>query len=437
MRLVMNVAAVGVMACAGSLLAQTAQSGAVVAIRASAYVDVKAGVTRPHAVVLIEGSRITSVGSDMAIPSGANVVDLGGLTLLPGLIDVHTHLLENYEGTIGGDEPNMLLTVAQMSAAKRALLGASTGREDLLAGITAVRDLGNSGYNGDVALREAIEAGWVVGPRMQVSTRALSATGGQFGGLTREAQELIAQEYAVVNGPDDARRAVRQAMYDGAGVIKVIVNTNPRVLSLEEMQAIVVEAHGQGRPVAAHAVGEAATRIAAEAGVNSVEHGYTLPDDVIGVMAKKGIFLVPTDYPAEFYNLLTSPPPTQAQRESTAALVARSRDRLLRAVKAGVRIAFGSDEYYHVPRQSRGEASLLPLRAYADDGLSGVEIVRAATTNAAELLGWSRRIGSLEAGLFADIIAVDSDPLKDPRVLERVRFVMKGGEIVRRDAGAK
>jgi imidazolonepropionase-like amidohydrolase len=117
--------------------------------------------------------------------------------------------------------------------------------------------------------------------------------------------------------------------------------------------------------------------------------------------------------------------------------VARSRDRLLRAVKAGVRIAFGSDEYYHVPRQSRGEASLLPLRAYADDGLGGVEIVRAATTNAAELLGWSRRIGSLEAGLFADIIAVDGDPLKDPRVLERVRFVMKGGEIVRRDAGPK
>src|SRR5581483_2749969 len=270
MRLVVNVAAVGVVACLGSVLAQTVQPGVVVAIRASGYVDVKAGVTRPRAVILIDGSRITSVGSDTAIPSGANVVDLDGLTLLPGLIDVHTHLLENYEGRIGGDEPNMLLTVAQMSAAKRALLGASKGREDLLAGITAVRDLGNSGYNGDVALREAIEAGWVVGPRMQVSTRALSATGGQFGGLTREAQELVAQEYAVVNGPDDARRAVRQAMYDGAGVIKVIVNTNPRVLSLQEMQAIVGEAHGQGRPVAAHAIGDAATRIAAEAGVDSI-----------------------------------------------------------------------------------------------------------------------------------------------------------------------
>jgi len=437
MRLVVNVAAVAVVAYVGSIMAQTPQSGAVIAIRAAAYVDVKAAVTRPHAVILVERSRITSVGSDTAVPRGADVIDLGGLTLLPGLIDAHTHLLENYQGVIGGDEPNMLLTVTQMSAAKRALLGASTGREDLLAGITTVRDLGNSGYNGDVALRDAIEAGWVVGPRMQVSTRALSATGGQFGGLTREAQDLIAQEYAVVNGPDDARRAVRQAMYDGASVIKVIVNTNPRVLSLEEMQAIVSEAHGQGRPVAAHAIGDAATRIAAEAGVNSVEHGYTLPDDVIGVMAKKGIFLVPTDYPADFYNLLTYPPPDEARRQSTDRLVARSRDRLRRAIKAGVRIAFGSDEYYEVPERTRGQASLLPLRAYADDGLSGAEIVRAATANAAELLGWSNRIGSLETGLLADIIAVDGDPLKDPRVLERVRFVMKGGDIVRRDAGAK
>jgi imidazolonepropionase-like amidohydrolase len=435
MRLVVS-AAVGTLACVGSILAQMPQAPAVVAIRASAYVDAKASVTRPNAVVLIQGSRITSVGSDTPIPSAAEVIDLGGLTLLPGLIDVHTHLLENYEGAIGGDDPNLLLTVAQMSTAKRALLGAATGREDLLAGITTVRDLGNSGYNGDVALRDAIEAGWVVGPRMQVSTRALSATGGQFGGLTPEAQGLVTQEYAVVNGADDARRAVRQAMYDGADVIKVIVDTDPRVLSLEELKAIVGEAHGQSRPVAAHAIGEASTRIAAEAGVNSIEHGYTISDDVLAVMAKNGIFLVPTDRPAEYYNL-KSAPVTDAQRDATATLITRRRDRLLRAVKAGVRIAFGSDEYYNLLGKTRGEASLLTLRAYADDGLSGAEIVRAATTHAAELLGWSGRIGSLEAGLLADMIAVEGDPLKEPRLLERVRFVMKDGKIVRRDAGAK
>src|SRR6266571_1781970 len=425
MKLVAASAVVGTMAWVGSILAQTPQPSAVIAIRASAYVDVKAGVLRQNAIVLIQGSRLTAVGSNTTIPNGADVIDLNGLTLLPGLIDVHTHLLQNYEGAIGGDDPNMLLTVAQMSAAKRGLLGAATGREDLLAGITSVRDLGNSGYNGDIALRDAIEAGWVVGPRMQVSTRALSATGGQFGRLTPEAQTLVAQEYAVVNGTDDARRAVRQAMYDGADVIKVIVNTDPRVLSLAEMQAIVSEAHSQGRPVAAHAIGDAPTRVAAEAGVNSIEHAYTIPDDVLTMMAKKSIFLVPTDYPAEYYSLLGPASATDVQRQErerlSASFVMRSRDRLLRAVKTGVRIAFGSDEYYSIPGKTRGEASLLTLRAYADDGLSGVEIVRAATTNAAELLGWSRRVGSLEAGLLADIIAVEGDPLKDPRVLERVR----------------
>ena len=411
-------------------LAQAPQAGHVVAIRASAYVDVAAGVTHPDAVVLVQGSRIASVGSGTPIPAGADVVDLTGLTLLPGFIDAHTHLLENYQGAVGGDEPNMLLTVAQMSTAKRALLGAADGREDLLAGITTVRDLGNSGYNGDVALRDAIEMGWVEGPRMQVSTRALSATGGQFGDLTPEAQTLVSQEYAVVNGADDARRAVRQAMYDGADVIKIIVNTGPRVVSLEEMQAIAAEAHLHHRPVAAHAIGDAATRLAAEAGVNSIEHGYTIPDDAIALMAKKGIFLVPTDYPAEFYNLLT-PNVSDTERQSTAAFVARSRERLLRAIKAGVRIAYGSDEYYNVPGKTRGEASLLTLEAYADDGLSGAEILRAATANAAELLGWSDRVGRLEKGLFADVIAVDGNPLTNPHVLQHVRFVMKGGKIVR------
>ena len=274
MRLTVLGVAWGAIAWAVSILAQTPPPGPVTAIRASRYVDVKAGVMRPRPVLLIQGGRITSVGSDSAIPAGAKVIDLGGLTLLPGLIDVHTHLLENYEAGLN-DDRNMLLTVAQMSAAKRALLGAATGREDLMAGITSVRDLGNSGYNGDVALRDAIEAGWVVGPRMEVSTRALSATGGQFGSLTPAAQALVAQEYAVVDGADDARGAVRQAMYDGADVIKVIVNTNPRVLSLAEMQAIVDEAHGQGRRVAAHATDDASVRVAAEAGVDSIEHAYS------------------------------------------------------------------------------------------------------------------------------------------------------------------
>ena len=386
-------------------------------------------------VVVVQGGRIASVGANGAIPSGAKVVDLGSLTLLPGLIDAHTHLLQNYRGELGGDDPNMILTVTTMSTAKRALLGAKMGREDLEAGITTVRDLGNSGFGGDVALRDAINAGWVTGPRIRAATRAISAAGGQFGTVQPETQKIIEQEYAVVSTVDEARRAVRQAFYDGADLIKVIVNTGPRVVSLDEMNAIVEEAHRVGRTVAAHAIGDTATRIAAEAGVTSIEHAYTIPDEVLRMMAQKGIYLVATDYPAEFYvsafaSSLT-PEQQRRQREGATQFAKSNADRLMRAVRAGVRVAFGSDEYYDVAGRSRGQSSLLTLQAYQEAGMSPLEVLRTATVNSAALLGWGDRIGSIEAGRLADIIAVDGDPLKDVKHLQLVRFVMKGGEIIK------
>src|SRR5215471_11378397 len=214
-----------------------------VVLRASKMLDVKAQKIVPNAVVVIEGEKIKQVGSGIAVPAGARAIDLGNATLVPGLVDVHTHLLQNYDFSLGGDDNNMVLTVAQMSPAERALLGAKMGREDLEAGITTVRDVGNSAVNGDVALRDAIDRGWVSGPRIVASTRALSAAGGQFGHLQHDAQALVAQEYVEIATVDDARRAVQHAMYDGADCIKVIVNTGPRVVSLEEMKAIVEEAH--------------------------------------------------------------------------------------------------------------------------------------------------------------------------------------------------
>jgi imidazolonepropionase-like amidohydrolase len=398
-------------------------------------IDPKAGTTIENPVVVIRNGRIASVGANAAIPTGAKVIDLGNLTLLPGLIDAHTHLLQNYRAELGGDDPNMLMTVATMSTAKRALLGAKMGREDLEAGITTVRDLGNSGFGGDVALRDAINAGWVVGPRIRASTRALSAAGGQFGPLQPETQKLIEQEYVVVSTVDEARRAVRQAFYDGADLIKVIVNTGPRVVSLDEMKAIVDEAHRVNRTVAAHAIGDTATRIAAEAGVTSIEHAYTIPDDVLRMMAQKGIYLVATDYPADFYIALgptTLTPEQQRQQRAGAEQFAKGNgERLMRAVRAGVKVAFGSDEYYDTPGKTRGQASLLTLQAYQDAGMPPLEVLRSATVNAAALLGWGDRIGSIEPGKLADIIAVEGNPLKDVKDLQRVRFVMKGGEVVR------
>ena len=422
----------------GSAQTPLPASHRIVVLRAAKLLDVKAGSEILNPVVVIDGTRIKEVGSGIPVPTGAQVIDLGKATLMPGLIDAHTHLLQNYNSAYDGDENNMVLTVAQMSPAERALLGAKMGREDLEAGITAVRDVGNSGINGDVALREAINKGWVNGPHVVACTRALSAAGGQFGHLQHDAQDLVAQEYVVITTVDEARRAVQQAVYDGADCVKVIVNTGPRVVSLDQMKAIVEEAHRVHRKVAAHAIGDEATRIAAEAGVDSIEHAYVVPDDVLKMMAAKKIYLVPTDYPVEVYRSIF--PPTNLTTEerkqyddSINEFAQGNRDRLRRAVAAGVPIAAGSDEYYQVGSHTRGQSSTLIFEAYRESSMTPWQIVRAATVNAAELLGWQDRIGSIESGKFADIVATVGDPTQDVTELEKVRFVMKGGEVFRND----
>ena len=411
----------------------------VVVLHAAKMLDVKSGKVVSNPVVVIEDGRIKEVGSGIATPAGAQVIDLGGATLMPGLIDAHTHLLQNYDFALGGDDANIVLTVATMSTAERALLGAKMGREDLEAGITTVRDVGNSGINGDVALRDAIKKGWVSGPRIVACTRALAAAGGQFGPLQHDAQTLVQQEYVVIGSVDDARRAVQQAFFDGADCIKVIVNTGSRVVSLDEMKAIVEEAHRVHKKVAAHAIGDDATRIAAEAGVDSIEHGYVIPEDALQMMAAKKIYLVPTDYPiASYYPFLPPDLSPEERKEEEAAMqksMQKVRDRLRRAVALGVPIAAGSDEYYQMGKLTRGESSKQIFQAYAESGMTPWQIIQAATVNAADLLGWQDRIGSLEAGKLADIIATPGDPSADIGELNKVQFVMKGGEVVRNTAG--
>ena len=409
-----------------------------VAIRAARLIDGKSDAVMSNGVVLVEGEKITDVGSGIAIPSDAKVIDLGDATLLPGLIDVHTHLLLEMDGTnVSAQDTEMLRVVATQSTAQRALLGAKLGREDLEAGITTVRDLGNSGVNGDVALRHAIETGWLPGPRIVPSTRALAAQGGQFGKMTPEAQKLIEEEYVTIRGAESARQAVRQALYDGARCIKVIVNGSPASVTLEEMKAVVEEAHLSGAKVAAHAIGNKATRIAAEAGVDSIEHAYTVPDDVLKMMAEKHIYLVPTDGTLQTFENMSFGTREPCAKEKSdfektfKPYVDEEQDRLKRARKMGVPIASGSDMYLTMPGMNRGQASLLVYEAYAEAGLTSMEIIRAATSNAAELLGMQKEIGTLEVGKLADIIAVTENPLKDVRALEHARFVMKGGTVVK------
>jgi imidazolonepropionase-like amidohydrolase len=394
-----------------------------IAIRAERIVDVRAGTVIRDAVVLIEGDRISAVGRSVQVPPGVKVLDLGALTVLPGLIDVHTHLLHEYHRESGGDEENRILEVVRLGPARRALLGARIAREMLVAGFTTVRDLGNSGVEGALALRDAVAAGWVAGPRIAAAGRALAPVGGQFQRLTPEAQALIVgQEYVPVSGADEARRAVRQAVYEGADWIKVIVNVGPRVLSAEELHAIVDEARRAGKPVAAHATdGDRAALLAAEAGVASIEHAYTVSDTVLRLMAAKGIVLVPTDAPG----------------------VARYQARIQRALRAGVRIAIGSDLYYADAAHTRGALSTGMYGTYVASGMRPAEVLRAATLTGAELLAGSVAAngaggplggGAIEPGRTADLIAVDGDPLTDIGALQRVRFVMQAGRVARHDA---
>jgi imidazolonepropionase-like amidohydrolase len=441
---------IGILMLSCALNAQPSAPAKSMIVRAARVLDVEKGSYISGAAILVEAERIKAMGEAATViaqaPKGTPVLDLGSATLLPGLIDAHTHLLQNYDPKLD-EGPNMLLTVAGMSTAKRALLGAAMGRQDLEAGITTVRDLGNSGVNGDVALRDAIKAGWVIGPRIVASTRALAAPGGQFDRLQAPAQNLVELEYAPVVTPEDGRRAVQQAFADGADLIKVIGNAwgdekgnDERQVAPDTLRAIVEEAHRVHRKVAVHAIGDFGTRIAADAGVDSIEHGYFIPDEVLKEMAAKHIYLVPTDLDDSAIQAFSSVVPADQQQQEIDALhhfAAAERTRLRKAVALGVPIAAGSDMYYQLPGQSRGQASLLVLRSYVEAGLKPIEIIRAATVNAADLLGWSADVGSLAPGKYADIIAVGGDPLTDASELQRVRFVMKGGAVIRNDLGPK
>ena len=393
------------------------------AVRCAAAIDVTGGKRIDRAVLLVREGRIVAIGPDLPIPEGATVVDLGDAIVVPGLIDSHTHLLLRFDPGLGDENANFLTMLSTLGPDGRVLLGAAMAREMLEAGFTTVRDLGNSGPHGAVALRDAIRSGWVPGPRLIVSTRAIAPPGGQFGRLTVLGRPFAREEYVEVTGVDAARAAVREAVFDGASVIKVIVDGTVS-LSLAELEAIVDEAHRAGVKVAAHAVADAAARLAARAGVDSIEHAYSAPDDVLRMMAEKKIFLVPTDFPPE--SGVGSPEQVAAERK-----------RLARAVALGVPIAAGSDIYYAQRGKTRGESAKLMLRAYAASGMTPAQILRAATLDAARLLGVDKDTGTLEPGKYADLLAVDGDPLADIRALERVRTVMMAGVAVAREATAR
>jgi imidazolonepropionase-like amidohydrolase len=355
-------------------------------------------------------------------------IDLSQLTLLPGLIDSHSHLFSASDGRID--------TTSQMSRVQRLLLAKRNARDVLEVGITTVRNLGGSGVNGDAVLRDLINAGRATGPRIVAATRKLTPPGAQGGSLSPEVRD---REFLIVDGPYLARQAVRKAIKSGANIIKVVIDAGPRAINLLEMKAIVEEAHSKNVKVSAHATSERGIRTAVDAAVDSVEHGNQVNDEILATMRQKGIYLMLNLYMSESLqqifaaDLVRSPEQKPDFEGFLKNNDSQSRHRLQKAMSSGVKIVAGSDMVFLYPGKTRGEASLIVLYALQHYGMAPSEIIRATTINAAELLGWEGVIGSLEPNKYADLLAVEGDPLKDIRDISRVRFVMKGGRITRDD----
>jgi imidazolonepropionase-like amidohydrolase len=420
-------------------------------IKAGRLLDPRMGNILAPAAVLIEDGKIKEVGSPSQLqataPAGVKVVDLGSATLLPGLIDSHTHLLmdivvppevEQDRHSNGLFAPELLLAIVE-SPTKRALLGAQMAREDLKSGITTVRNLGHSGIDGDTELRDAINAGRVPGPRILASGRKLETHGETYVQNLNPAlaDSILQQEFLLFDSADQARQAVRQNVFHNVDVIKVTAEEN---LTVPELAAAIEEAHRNHLRVAVHAIDKTSIQTAIDSGADSIEHGNEATDEQLKQMRDKGIYLdlTPTFYGGGYLKfaepVIVIPPAVRAERLSSAARSKERYDQLVqRVLKSGVKFAAGTDMCWFYPGKTRGQSSTATFVNLQLAGMSALDVIRAVTVNAAEMLGWQEKIGAIEPGKFADLVAVTGDPIADITELERIKFVMKDGQVVRND----
>jgi len=413
--------------CVLPLLAQQPKR---VILRAGKVLDVKSGRTLSNQAIVIEADKIVSIGGDAKPNTGDQVIELPNATVLPGLIDAHTHLT--------GDPRQIGYQALGISVPRATLTGAHNARVTLEAGFTTVRNVGAEAFS-DVALRDAINDGDIPGPRMLVSGPALGITGGHCD------ENLLPYEFhysgeGVADGVEGVQRKTREVIKYGADLIKICATggvlshgDNPQAsqYTLEEMKAIVADAHRLGRKVAAHAHGAQGILWASQAGVDSIEHGSYIDDAAIAEMKKNGTYLVPTLYLADWFlgNAEQLHVPAEYIAKGRAAMSA-ARKNVGHAFSSGVKVGFGTDAAVYPHGLNAHEFAVMVKL-----GLTPLQAIQSATVNDADLLGWSDKIGTIEPGKWADLIAVDGDPLQDVTMLERVKFVMKGGDVVKNEYG--
>lgn len=398
-------------------------------IKTGKFYDSEKGQFLTNQDILIEKGLIIAVGKNLKKPKKARLIDLSTCTVTPGLMDAHTHILLHQKPTNDG------MTIAsKVPASERIERGIAFADEYLRTGFTMIRDVGNSGQFLDVQVKNRLLQQGIPSPEMRVSGPILSPPGGQFWGLAPADTFLITQEYRVVKGADDARAAVLEHIRQGVDVIKVCMNADNRVLAPEEIKAIVATAHQHKIPVTAHATYDESARDAVLAGVNGIEHGYSLSDSTLTLMAQRGTYLVPTDVSwkqGKIRVAATGMKGEEADKYLKENLNA-FHDRLRRAVKKGVTIVAGADYYNDFPGTGRGEGSIDVILSYIEAGIPVQQVLQFATLNAARALGIAQKTGVLKKGMKADLAAFNGDMETDfAKSLFNLKMVIKDGNIVR------